>query len=103
MLRGTQDRREVAGVHAWLFVRAQVEGSQWYAFPREIVARRDGAWEAEIDLGGPPNIRHELRIGVLDAEDRAELVRFIAAHPNEPLEDLPETFEEESRVIVTRT
>jgi len=79
-----------------------VAGSGWYAYPREIVAGPEGAWEAELDLDGPPNIRHELRLGVADPEAHAALARHTAATPSEPLPALPEGFREEAKVVVVR-
>ena len=89
-------------VHVWLLVRADVEGGRWYAYPREIVARPDGAWEAELDLDGPANIRHELRVGVADADAHAALTRHTTTSPNEPLASLPKGFSDEARVVVIR-
>jgi hypothetical protein len=55
-----------------------------------------------MDLGGPANIRHELRLGLLDDDAHDELVRWIANHHDQPLEDLPDSFSEEAAVVVTR-
>ena len=41
-----------AGLHVWLLVRPQIEGSRWYPCPRDIVAGADGSWECEVALGG---------------------------------------------------
>ena len=102
MVRGVRAGPDAGRVRVWLFVRPQLEGGRWYPYPREIVVGGDGSWEAEIDLGGPPAVRHELRIGVIDLEARAELARYIAEHPDQPLEELPEGFRAEAAVIVVR-
>ena len=101
-VRGTRARTEGPAVHIWLFVRAEVEGGRWYPYPREIVASRDGSWEAEIELGGPPDVRHELRVGVAGPEVNAELARYVAERPGEPLEILPEGFRAEAQRVVIR-
>jgi len=102
VLKGTRATPIDPSLHIWLFVRAEVEGSHWYPYPKEIVARPDGAWEAELDLGGPASIRHELRLGVLGGSTRAALLRQIAEHPNAPLEELPRGFTEEAQLSVVR-
>jgi LPXTG-site transpeptidase (sortase) family protein len=89
-------------LHAWLLVRAEMDGSRWYLYPREILARPDGAWEADLDLGGPPNVRHEIRVGVVDARTHAALARRAAERPNEPLDELPRGFSDEAGVVVVR-
>ena len=90
------------GLHIWLFVRAQVDGARWYASPREIAPMDDGSWRAEVQLGGPPNIRHELHLGTLGDVDHAALVRWLAAHRDQPLDDLPGDFSEEVERTVLR-
>jgi hypothetical protein len=101
-VRGARSTPIDSSLHLWLLARAEVEGSRWYLLPREIVSAPDGAWQTELDLGGPPNVRHELRVGVVDARTHAVLVRRVAERPNEPLDDLPRGFSDEASVVVTR-
>ena len=88
--------------HIWLVVRAAVEGGRWYAYPEEIVVRPDGSWQAEIELGGPPNVRHELRVGIADAEAHAALARHSATRANEPLAELPKGLRDQAKLVVVR-
>ena len=88
--------------HLWLAVRADVEGSRWYLFGQEIIPERDGRWGLDLDLGGPPNIGHEIRIGSVDEATHAELVRQVAERPSDPLAELPEGFEPQAVVTVVR-
>ena len=102
VVRGTRSTPVDSSLHLWLLARAEVEGSRWYLLPREIVSGPDGSWQAELHLGGPPNTRHELRVGVVDARSHAALARRVAERPNEPLDDLPRGFSDEASVVVTR-
>jgi hypothetical protein len=89
-------------LQAWLFVRAELEGSKWYPYPRALEAGRNGRWEAELELGGPAGLRHELRVGTLDPASHQELLEQLAEHPNEALDALPAGFAEESSLVVTK-
>ena len=103
LVKGTRASPMDPGLHVWLFARPEVDGGRWTPYPREIVPRPDGTWEAQLDLGGPPNVRQELHVGVVDAETQAVLLRYVADHPNEPLGDLPNSFSDEVAIVVTRT
>src|SRR3712207_8144061 len=81
--------------HLWLAVRADVEGSRWYLFGQEIAPGHDGRWELELELGGPPNVRHEIRVGSVDEQAHAAFVGQVAERPGEPLAELPEGFRSE--------
>jgi hypothetical protein len=105
-------------LHVWLLIRAQVDGSRWYAYPHEIIGRPDGTWEVELGVGGPPNVRHELRVGVVNNATHGRLLQHITEQPGDPLEpgpsqpsftstgkphdDLPEGFWDEASVTVVR-
>jgi S1-C subfamily serine protease len=108
VVQGIQARPRPAGVHAWLFIRAQVEGSRWYPCPREIVAGADGTWGCEVSLGGASGTRHELVIGVVDDALHGFLSRYVAANPDQPLYPdqppgvLPRGFSPESAIVVVR-
>jgi hypothetical protein len=102
VLKGTRTTPVDPNLHAWLFVRADVEGSRWYVYYKEITANKDGAWEAEIDLGGPPNVRHELRLGVVDEETHQWLLRLVKDYLGEPLDELPPRFWDEASLVVVR-
>jgi hypothetical protein len=53
-------------------------------------------------LGGPPNVRHELRVGAVDARTHATLARRAVERPGEPLDDLPRGFSDEAGLVVIR-
>jgi LPXTG-site transpeptidase (sortase) family protein len=89
-------------VRAWLVVRALEPGARWYLYPRELAIGSDGKWQAELTLGGPPGLRHELRVGVVDSATQAALTRQARTHPNEPLDALPPGFWPEAVRIVVR-
>jgi LPXTG-site transpeptidase (sortase) family protein len=89
-------------VRAWLVVRALQPGARWYLYPRELVIGSDGKWQAELTLGGPPGLPHELRVGVVDSATQAALTRQAKTHPNEPLDALPPGFWPEAVRIVLR-
>lgn len=101
-VKGTRATPVDRALHVWLFVRAELEGSRWYPYPKEIEATADGSWSVTLDLGGPARLRHELRIGVVNDQTRAALLAQLAERPNEPLQDLPEGFWEEANLTVTR-
>ena len=88
--------------HLWLAVRADVEGSRWYLFGQEITPSHDGRWELELELGGPPDVRHEIRLGSVDQSAHAGFLRHVAERPGEPLAELPEAFEPQATVTVVR-
>ncbi|MCC6178074.1 MAG: sortase [Chloroflexi bacterium] len=88
--------------HVWLAVRAQVEGSRWYFYPRELDLDADGRWSADLELGGPAGINHELRVAAVDAATDATLRRQLTEHPSEPLATLPDGFRRFARIVVTR-
>ena len=88
--------------HLWLAVRAEVEGSRWYVFGQEIRPDRDGRWELELELGGSPNIRHEVRIGSADEPAHAALARHARERTGDPFDQLPEGFETQATVTLVR-
>ncbi|HYU18113.1 MAG TPA: sortase [Chloroflexota bacterium] len=102
VVEGWRARPIDSGLHVWLLVRARVDGGRWYAYPEEIRPDPDGSWAAELELGGPPGVRHELRVGLVDARSHERLAGYVADHPNEPLEDLPPGLHEAARLVVTR-
>jgi hypothetical protein len=89
-------------LHAWLLIRAEVEGSRWYPYPGELISNANGAWQAEIDLGGPPNVQHRLVVGTVDPATHGGLTQHVTERPGQPLDDLPEAFTEEAALTVTR-
>lgn len=105
---GVQVNRTPAGVHVWLLVISDVPGSRRYPCPREIVARPDGSWSCELQLGGTPGVGHQMRVGIVDDALHAALVQYIAQNPGRPLfpdsppGTLPRGFVEEARVSVIR-
>lgn len=103
LVQGILARRPPAGFHVWLIVRASVEGGAWYPGPGEIVAGPDGSWSQEIFFGGPPNQRHEIRVGVVDAQAHSGLLRHGSEQRGQPLTTwrIPETWGE-ARVTVVR-
>lgn len=101
-VQGIQTRPTPAGGHVWMFVRPLVQGGRWYLVPSEITAGADGQWLQDLTLDGPPNIRHEIRVGVVDAETHRLLVDGLRRRPGEPLAGLPERFSDDARVVVTR-
>src|SRR3954447_19014524 len=58
VVRGRRAAEASPGQVLWLIVRAQVDGSRWYALGRSLDVRPDGSWEATIELGGAAGIRH---------------------------------------------
>jgi len=97
-LTAEADRR----VPLWLLVRAEIEGSRWYALDRPLQPDKDGAWQVDVELGGPAGIRHEVRVGPVDVAADGELRRHAAARPGQPLDDLPAGFTMGARVVVER-
>jgi hypothetical protein len=102
MVRGARALPIDPELHAWLFVRAELEGSKWYPYPKALEAAQDGSWEAELVLGGPAGLRHELRIDVLDAASHEALLQHLAEQPDQPLDELPAGFAEEVSLVVTK-
>jgi hypothetical protein len=102
VIRGRRQRPLDQSGQAWLLVRARQPGARWYVYPDELLVGPDGTWQADLTLGGGPGLRHELRIGVVDAETAAALSRQVATRPNQPLDQLPAGFWPEADRIVTR-
>jgi hypothetical protein len=86
----------------WLLVRADVPGSKWYALDRPLEPDKDGRWRVEIELGGAPGIRHEIRVGITNLMADTLLRRHAVDRAGQPLDDLPEGFESGARVTVER-
>jgi hypothetical protein len=86
----------------WLVVRAEVPGSRWYALARPLEPAVDGTWTGSVELGGPAGVRHEIRIGVVDAAVDAALRRHAAERAGQPLDDLPPGFRTGARIVVER-
>jgi Sortase domain len=86
----------------WLFVRAAVEGSRWYAYGSPLEPDRRGNWQVELEIGGPPGVQHEIRVGVVDTADGASLRRHSAERSGQPLDDLPGSFRIGADVLVKR-
>ncbi len=101
-VRGVRKQPARPAAHVWLMVRADVPGSRWYVYGQEIDVRRDGTWEVELDVGGPPNVRHELLVGVADDQAHAELLAHVNGTPGEPILDVPGGFLPENTVTVIR-
>jgi LPXTG-site transpeptidase (sortase) family protein len=101
-LRGTRRQPAQKELQVWLLVRAESPGSRWYAHPHPLTTNSRGEWQLDLDLGGPSGVRHELRLGLVDPATSAALQRFLADHPGEPLEGLPEGFWDEATLVVTK-
>lgn len=102
VVRGHRTAEAPAGLALWLVVRADLEGSRWYALGRPLDVQSDGAWEAPIELGGPPGIHHEIRVGAVDAAAEGALRQHAAQRAGQPLDDLPPGFQTGARVTVER-
>jgi hypothetical protein len=103
VVEGVQNDPLRPGSHAWLFIRARVAGGRWYAGPDEVVARSDGAWSTEIYLDGPAGVRHEIRVGVVDAARHAELLSHLAERRDQPLDGrIPPAAWGEARLTVVK-
>lgn len=102
-VRGIQRDRLPAPSHLWLIVRPLVAGGAWYPGPAEVLRNADGTWSQEIFLGGPPGVRHEIRIGVIDDSAHADWLHQIRERPNQPLIgwQIPDSWGE-ARVTVVR-
>jgi sortase (surface protein transpeptidase) len=101
-VRGRRTRDADQSAPLWLLVRAEVEGSRWYVLPQPLVPEKDGAWQAELELGGVAGIRHEIRVGVADREADALLRRHADERGGHPLDALPAGFTTGARVTVER-
>jgi LPXTG-site transpeptidase (sortase) family protein len=101
-VRGRRTAEADPNAPLWLLVRAEVAGSRWYAFDRPLEPNRAGVWQVEVELGGPPGLRHEIRVGPVDASANAELRRHAAERPGQPLDDLPAGFRTGARIDVER-
>lgn len=86
----------------WLAVRAEIEGSRWFVYGQPLAIDADGRWQAELEIGGGPGIRHTLVVAPVDAATDARLRRQVAARPGEPLSILPDAFETGARITVER-
>jgi sortase (surface protein transpeptidase) len=86
----------------WLLVRAEIEGSRWYPYREPLTIRRDGTWEASVELGGGPGIHHTVLVAAVDPATDARLRRHVAQQPGQPLPILPDAFEGAARVTVQR-
>jgi sortase (surface protein transpeptidase) len=102
VVRGRRTPDAPPGLSLWLVVRADLEGSRWYALGRPLAVKADGSWEALIELGGAACIHHEIRVGAVDATAEAALRRHASEHPGQPLDDLPAGFQTGVRVTVER-
>jgi LPXTG-site transpeptidase (sortase) family protein len=94
--------REVASGEAWLFVRPLVAGGSWYVVPTPVRPGSDGQWAIDLSLDGPPDTRHELRLGPVGEPDAARLRQWIRERPGQPLPALPSSLRVEGRALVTR-
>ena len=101
-VRGRRTREADPRAPLWLLVRAAVEGSRWYALDRPLEPTRDGTWQLEVELGGAPGIRHEIRVGAADAAADRAFRRHAVERRGQPLDDLPEGFKTGARVVVER-
>jgi hypothetical protein len=86
----------------WLAVRAEIEGSRWYLYGAPLPVDADGAWIANLEIGGDPGIRHTIIVAAVDAATDTRLRRHIQQRPGEPLSLLPDAFEAGARVTVVR-
>jgi hypothetical protein len=102
VVRGRRTAEAPSGLSLWLVVRADLEGSRWYALDRPLDVKPDGAWEASIELGGAAGLRHEIRVGTVDAAAEAQLQKHAREQPGRPLDDLPTGFQTGARVTVQR-
>lgn len=90
VVRGRRAPAAEARAALWLLVRPDVAGGRWYAVPRPLDVRPDGTWEAELELGGEPGIRHQIRLVLADAEADARLRRHAVERPSQPLDTAPD-------------
>lgn len=86
----------------WLAVRAEIEGSRWYLHGGPLAVRPDGSWDASLELGGGPGVRHTIVVAPVDTATDARLRRQVSQGPGEPLPILPDAFEAGARVTVAR-
>ena len=101
-VRGRRMAEADPGAPLWLLVRAEVPGSRWYALDRPLEPDWNGSWQVEVELGGPPGIRHEIRAGVADEAADRMLRRHAAERAGQPLDDLPAGFRTGASVTVER-
>jgi hypothetical protein len=102
VVRGRRNADAEASAPLWLLVRADLEGSRWFALDRPLKVNPDGTWQAEIELGGQAGLRHEIRVGAVSPGDDGRLRRHAAEQPGRPLDDLPSSFRLGARVVVQR-
>ncbi|MFN8636064.1 MAG: sortase [Chloroflexota bacterium] len=102
MVRGRRARSANPAEPLWLAVRAEIEGSRWYLYGQPLDVHPDGSWEASLEIGGGPGIRHTIVVAPVDAATDARLRRQVAQRPGEPLAILPDAFEAGARVTVER-
>jgi hypothetical protein len=86
----------------WLAVRAEIEGSRWYLYGGPLAVQPDGSWEASLEIGGGPGVRHTIVVAPVDAATDARLRRQVSQRRGEPLAILPGAFEAGARVVVER-
>jgi LPXTG-site transpeptidase (sortase) family protein len=102
VVRGLRTEAADPSQPLWLAVRAEIEGSRWYLYAAPLTVRPDRTWDATLDLGGGPDVRHSIVVAPVDAATDARLRRQVSQRPGEPLAILPDAFEAGVRVTVTR-
>ncbi|MCC6991329.1 MAG: sortase [Acidobacteria bacterium] len=101
-VRGRRTAEADTGRLLWLVVRAEVDGSRWYALDRQLTVNQRGEWEAAIELGGPAGVRHQIRVLSVDADGDATLRRHANERRGHPLDVLPVGSQTGARVTVER-
>ncbi|MFN8526882.1 MAG: hypothetical protein U0821_27575 [Chloroflexota bacterium] len=99
--RGTVQKPVPAGYHLRMIVRAHLPGVGWYMVPGEIKPAANGAWTADLFLGGGAELSHELRVGLLDDGTNSEVERFMRDQPGRPLQgwEIHDWWDETSVVV----
>ena len=93
VVRGRLTETSIPNQPVWLAVRAEIEGSRWYLHGGPLVVRSDGSWDASLELGGGPGVRHTIVVAPVDAATDDRLRRQVGQRPGEPLPILPDAFE----------
>ncbi|MFN8636597.1 MAG: hypothetical protein U0893_22335 [Chloroflexota bacterium] len=89
--------------HVWLLIHPQGPTDLWWTHQREIIADRDGGWEiADLEIGGPAGLQHELVIGVVDADGHQRIVDQVVKRPGQPFNGLPPGFRTLTKITVVK-
>jgi hypothetical protein len=102
IVRGRRTEAADPSEPLWLVVRPEIEGSRWYPYDKPLSVGPDGTWEAALEIGGGPGIRHVIVAAPVDPATDSRLRRQVAERPGEPLAILPDAFESGARIVVER-